>query len=170
MALLTGIVYPLLITLVAQLTMPLKANGSLIKKEGLIIGSELLAQKIVDDRYFQARPSAIDYDPLKPSGGSNLGPTSKELQQKVVEGRKQLGAVAPADLLYASGSGLDPHIRVMSAYFQVSRIAKARLIDEKKLIQLVDSMVEGRQLGFLGPRYVNVMRLNKELDELSQKK
>lgn len=164
MTLLTGLIYPLLITLIAQLTMPLQANGSLIYKENKIVGSELIAQIMTDEKYFWPRPSAIDYDPLKPSGGSNLGPTSQKLKDAVEERRKKVGQNAPAELLYASGSGLDPHISIETAYFQVERIATARNMDAEKLKELINSSSGQRQIGFLGPRYVNVLLLNQALD------
>lgn len=165
MTLLTGFAYPLLMTGIAQLTMPKLANGSLLLKDKQIMGSALIAQKTTDERYFWPRPSAIDYDPMKPSGGSNLGPTSLELKKEVEERKKKIGNEAPSDLLYASGSGLDPHISIQAAYFQASRIAKARSFDSAEIKALIDSLVEERQLGFLGPRHVNVLFLNHALDE-----
>lgn len=164
MTLLTGIIYPLLVTLIAQFTMPSLSNGSLIIKEGLPIGSLLIAQKMTDNRYFFPRPSAIDYNPLSPSGGSNLGPTSLKLKSLVNERRQKLGEHAPSDLLYASGSGLDPHISLKAAYFQIPRIAKARSLDEKYLRQMIDSHAERTFLGILAPQYVNVLILNQALD------
>lgn len=166
MTILTGIAYPLLITGIAQLTMPNSANGSLLKNGDKIIGSILISQNISGDRYFWPRPSAIDYDPIKPSGGSNLGPISKKLKEAVEERKKKYGKDAPTELLYASGSGLDPHISVATAYYQLDRIAKARSIDKEKLKKLVDSLIQGRYLGYLGRGYVNVLLLNQKLDEL----
>lgn len=165
MTLLTGLAYPLLITSIAQLTMPKLANGSVIEKDGKIIGSILISQSTSQDRYFWPRPSAINYDPMKPSGGSNLGPTSKKLKDVVEERKNKLGKDAPSELLYASGSGLDPHISLDTAYFQISRIAKTRSINKDSLKELVDSLTEGKQLGFLGTHYVNVLLLNQKLDE-----
>lgn len=162
MTLLTGTIYPLLITAIAQLTMPYLANGSLIEQNAQIKGSYLIAQSNQGERFFWARPSFIDYDPLKPSGGSNLGPTSKKLQELVSQRREQYGQDAPADLLYASGSGLDPHISYAAALFQVPRIAKARSINELDLKNLIESLSEGNLL--LSNRYVNVLLLNLQLE------
>lgn len=165
MTVLTGVIYPLFITLVAQFTMPNLSNGSLVRKANQIIGSVLIAQNSTGERYFWPRPSAIDYDPIKPSGGSNLGPISKKLKDAVEERKKKIGNEAPSELLYASGSGLDPHISLETAYFQMPRIAKARSIQESELKKMIESMAEGKQLGFLGPRYVNVLLLNQALDD-----
>lgn len=165
MTVLTGVIYPLFITLVAQLTMPNLSNGSLVQKANQPIGSLLIAQKTTDERYFWPRPSAIDYDPIKPSGGSNLGPTSQKLKDAVEQRKHKIGNEAPSELLYASGSGLDPHISLKAAYFQMSRVAKARAIQESELKKTIDSIAEGKQLGFLGPRYVNVLLLNQALDD-----
>lgn len=168
MTLLTGIIYPVLIIVIAQLTMPALANGSFINKNEQIIGSSLIVQNMTEDRYFWPRPSAIDYDPMKPSGGSNLGPTSQKLKDTVKERQQKLGQNAPTELLYASGSGLDPHINLESAYFQIPRIAKARSISEEKLKNLIDSLKEGKQLGFLSSFYVNVLLLNLALDNSNE--
>lgn len=165
MTALTGVIYPLFITLAAQFTMPNLSNGSLIKKGDQIVGSLLIAQKTTGERYFWPRPSAIDYDPIKPSGGSNLGPTSQKLKETVEQRKKKAGDEAPSELLYASGSGLDPHISLEAAYFQRPRVAKARSIQESELKETIDSIAEGKQLGFLGSRYVNVLRLNQALDD-----
>lgn len=165
MTVLTGVIYPLFITLVAQFTMPNLSNGSLVQKGGQPIGSLLIAQNTTDERYFWPRPSAIDYDPIKPSGGSNLGPTSQKLKDAVEERKKKVGNKAPSELLYASGSGLDPHVSLETAYFQIPRVAKARSIQESELKKTIDSIAEGKQLGFLGPRYVNVLLLNQALDD-----
>lgn len=162
MTLLTGAIYPLLLTLVAQVTMPLKANGSLVHKDDKIAGSVLIAQKFSDTKYFWPRPSAIEYQPI-PSGGSNLGPTSLKLKEKIKERKKYYGENAPADLLYASGSGLDPHISLQAAYFQLDRIAKARSISSEKLKEIVDSHVEGK---LFKHKYVNVLILNQVLDNV----
>lgn len=164
MTLLTGVVYPIVITVVAQLTMSNKANGTLLKNGEQTVGSLLIAQHTTDDRYFWPRPSAIDYDPMKPSGGSNLGPTSQKLKETVAERQKKLGEHAPSELLYASGSGLDPHISLETAYFQLPRVAKARSMEEKDLRAKVDALAEGHQWGLFGPRYINVLLLNHELD------
>lgn len=165
MTVLTGLIYPFFITLVAQFAMPHLSNGSLLQRRDQTIGSLLIAQNTTDARYFWPRPSAIDYDPLKPSGGSNLGPTSQKLKDLIEERKKKLGNDAPSELLYASGSGLDPHISLETAYFQIPRVAKARSMPEDKVKNLVDFLVEGKQLGFLGTHYVNVLLLNQALDD-----
>lgn len=165
MTVLTGIIYPVFITLIAWLAMPDLANGSLVQKGNQTVGSLLIAQNTTDDRYFWPRPSAIDFDPVKPSGGSNLGPTSQKLKDAVEERKKKIGMDAPSELLYASGSGLDPHISLEAAYFQIPRVAKAHSINEDELKKAIDSIVEGRQLRFLGPRYVNVLLLNQSIDD-----
>lgn len=165
MTVLTGLFYPLFITGIAQLTMKKLANGSLIKNGEKIVGSALIAQNLTEDRYFWPRPSAIDYDPIKPSGGSNLGPTSQKLKEAVEERKKKFGENAPPELLYASGSGLDPHIGLEAAYFQIPRVSKARSIDEDQLKNFIDELSEGNQLSLLGMRYVNVLLLNQALDE-----
>lgn len=164
MTVLTGVIYPLLVTIIAQLTMPTLSNGSLVHKDDQIIGSLLIAQNITDDRYFWPRPSAIDYNSTQ-SGGSNLGPTSQKLKNKVEERKQQVGNNAPSELLYASGSGLDPHISLETAYYQVPRVAKARSIPENEIKKMIDSQNEGKQLGFLGPQYINVIHLNQVLDD-----
>lgn len=165
MTLLTGLLYPLLITAFAQLLMPKSANGSLIKAGNTTVGSLLIAQNTKENRYFWPRPSAIDYNPISPSGGSNLGPTSLKLKEAVQERKQKIAGEAPAELLYASGSGLDPHISLEAAFFQISRVAKERSLDEGILKKLIVSLSEGNQLGFLGKRYVNVLLLNQAIDE-----
>lgn len=166
MTILTGIAYPLIVTLVAQGTMKHTADGSLIVKNDTVIGSTLLAQKFESDKYFWPRPSAIDYNPL-PSGGSNLGPTSLTLKKSVQERKsKYPDEEVPSLLLYASGSGLDPHISVKAANIQVDRIVKARGIDRQAVENLVKNCVEKRHFGFLGEPKINVLKLNLALDEL----
>lgn len=161
---LTGVFYPLLITGISQLVMPGRAQGSLVYKEDKIVGSALIGQKFKSDIYFWPRPSAIEYDPLKPSGGSNLGPTSKKLKKAVEDNLKKWNAsasVIPADLVYASASGLDPHISLEGAYFQMERIAKARGQKNTQAIkELVDKLSEG-----ITQKRVNVLLLNVALDE-----
>ncbi len=161
MIILTGLLYPLLITVIAQVIMPKQAGGSIIKIKDRIIGSELIAQQFKGDAYFWPRPSAVDYDPIKPAGGSNLGPTSKKLEKIIEERVKTLGPHPPSELVYASSSGLDPHISLETAYFQLDRIAKARSIhDRNQLRSLVDSSAQG-----FSKKYVNVLVLNKALDK-----
>ena len=164
MTVLTGLIYPFFITLVAQLAMPHLANGSLVHKKNQPIGSMLIAQKTTAEDYFWPRPSAVDYNPLT-SGGSHLGPTSQRLKDAVEERMRIVGTDAPAELLYASGSGLDPHISLETAYFQIPRLARARAIPESELKMIIDSLAEGKQFGFLGPRTVNVLLINQALDD-----
>lgn len=174
MTFLTGIIYPLLITAIAQLTMKQKADGDFLSSKETIVGATLIAQKFESDKYFWARPSSVDYNPL-PSGGSNLGPTSaalkkavEERQEKIVKAHNVDKSKIPAELLFASGSGLDPHINVSTAYFQIERVAKSRGLESKDIKGLVDNMIIKRGLGFLGEACVNVLVLNKALDELPQ--
>jgi len=173
---LTGIIYPAFVTLVAQLFFSDKANGSLITRDGAVNGSELIGQKFKSDRYFQSRPSAIEYNPY-PSGASNLGPTSETLRKLVIERRKSfieknhlpLTTAVPAEMLFASGSGIDPHISPEAALMQVDRIAQARGFDEQKKVllkTLVQIHIEAPQFGILGEPRVNVLHLNLALDSL----
>jgi potassium-transporting ATPase KdpC subunit len=165
MTFLTGILYPLLITAIAQLTMKHKADGSFLFSQNKRIGSELIAQKFESEKYFWPRPSFNNYDPLQ-SGGSNFGPTSKELKKAVEERRQKFNAdkkLIPLELLFASGSGLDPHISVTTAYFQMERIARQRKKGTKEIKDLIDKM-SIRPI-FFGEPFVNVLLLNKALDE-----
>lgn len=160
MLLVTGIFYPLFITGIGQWLMPEKANGSLLGKKG----SRLIAQKFTSERYFWPRPSSIDYNPL-PSGGSNLGPISPVLK-KVVEERRALysNKEVPSELLFASASGLDPHISPETASFQIERVAKARGKKKEEIQVLVEQRIERP---FWGPPCINVLLLNVALDEAS---
>lgn len=174
MTVLTGLFYPLMITGIAQLAMKHQADGALLQSKGKIIGAELIGQKFESVKYFWGRPSAIEYNPL-PSGGSNLGPTSLALKKLVAERKARIlqahsdaKTTVPSELLFASGSGIDPDISIKAAYFQMERIAKERGIDEKEISALIDRMVIGRGLGFIGVPRVNVLRLNLALDTLKQ--
>ncbi|MGE4107714.1 MAG: potassium-transporting ATPase subunit KdpC [Bacteriovoracia bacterium] len=161
---LTGVIYPLAVTGIAKALFARQVGGSLIERSGKAVGSELIGQSFRSEKYFWSRPSAIDYNPM-PSGGTNLGPTSKDLQSKVAE-RKAQGL--EYDLLFASASGLDPHISPKAAMLQLERIAKARDLEENhiaELRRLVASFIEGRQFGVLGEPRVNVLKLNLALDE-----
>lgn len=166
LTLITGVAYPLLVTGVAGALFPKQAAGSLIEKNGTVVGSELVGQKFEKDIYFWPRPSAGDYNPL-PSGGSNLGSTAKKLKEQVDAARAKYGPDVPQDLIFASGSGLDPQISPDAAFFQVGRVAKARGASEDEIRKLVESKIEGYQLGFLGRPRVNVLALNLALDEMT---
>jgi len=182
LTLITGLAYPLGMTGLAQFLFPRQANGSLIEKDGKVIGSELIGQNFTDARYFHGRPSATtDTDPNDPtktapapynasnSGGSNAGPTSKSLIDRVTEDAGKLKSENPSDpipvdLVTTSASGLDPDISPASAYFQAPRVAQARGLSEAQVRDLVSRSIEGRSLGVLGEPRVNVLKLNLRLD------
>jgi K+-transporting ATPase ATPase C chain len=165
LTLLTGILYPLAMTGIAQLLFPRQANGSKIIENGKFIGSDLLAQKFESPRYFWPRPSAADYATVA-SGASNKGPTSADLKKSIDERQAKFGNKAPVDLLTASGSGLDPHISPEAARSQIQRVADARKMSIQQISVLVDQATEQPQFGFLGEPRVNVLRLNQALDQI----
>ena len=182
--LITGVAYPFAVTGLASVIFPSQASGSLIEKDGKVIGSALIGQVFTSDKYFHGRPSAtLGPDPKDPSksvpapynaansGGSNLGSTSKALIDRVKADVAKLKAEnpntpVPTDLVTASGSGLDPHISPAAALFQVPRVAKARGLPEQRIRDLVAVQTEGRTFGFLGEPRVNVLQLNLALDAL----
>ena len=185
LTLITGLAYPLAMTGIAEAIFPRQAQGSLIEKDGKVIGSALIGQVFTEDKYFHGRPSATNAPDPKDSTktvdapynaansmGSNLGPTNKALIERVkgdMDKLKQENASAqvPIDLVTTSGSGLDPDISPESALFQVPRVAKARNMPEQRVRQLVQEHIQGRTLGILGEPRVNVLALNLALDELA---
>jgi K+-transporting ATPase ATPase C chain len=178
----TGIIYPFVFTVFAQLVFPHQANGSLVMQDGKLVGSQWMAQQFVGTKYFWPRPSAATYGTgatgLNAGSGSNLGPTSAQLQTNVRTNAKALrdagklaaDAPVPADLVYASASGVDPHISPEAARFQISRVAAARGMGEDKVRALVEQFIEPPQFGFLGQARVNVLQLNLALDAADTKK
>jgi len=186
LTLITGLAYPLAMTAVAGAIFPKQAEGSLIERDGKVVGSALIGQEFKDDKYFHSRPSAtVAPDPndstktvsapynAANSGGSNLGPTSKALNDRVKEDVEKLKAEnpsmpVPVDLVTTSGSGLDPDISPEAALFQVPRVAKARSLPEEKVRQLVTDNTQGRLGGLIGEPSVNVLALNLALDAASK--
>ncbi len=173
---LTGIVYPGTVTVVAQLVFPGRANGSLIERNGQVIGSDLIGQPFASDRYFWSRPSATGPVPYNAaaSSGSNLGPVNPAFVQGLKDRVAALRASdpdnqmpVPVDLATASGSGLDPHISPAAAHWQVRRIARVRSLPEDRIAALIQANTEDRVLGLIGEPVVNVLRLNLALDALN---
>jgi K+-transporting ATPase ATPase C chain len=172
-SLLTGLAYPLLVTGLSQLLFPEQANGTLVEKDGHVVGSQWIGQDFTMAKYFHARPSAAGtgYD-ARASSGSNLGPTSRKLIERVKTSEAQFRmenpdfvGLIPSDALTASGSGLDPHISPATAQAQVNRVASSRHIDVSQVQRLVDQYTETRTLGIFGEPRVNVVRLNIALDQ-----
>jgi len=185
LTLITGLAYPLAMTGIAQILFPYQAQGSLVERNGAVVGSELIGQQFDSDKYFHGRPSATTApDPKDPtktvpapynaanSGGSNLGPSNKALIDRVKGDIDKLKAEnpsmpVPADLVTTSASGLDPDISPEAAFFQVPRIAKTRNLPEERIRQLVEDHTEGRLFGLLGEPRVNVLKLNLALDQIA---
>jgi K+-transporting ATPase ATPase C chain len=187
LTLITGLVYPMAMTGIAGVIFPYQAQGSLIEKDGKVVGSALIGQVFADDKYFHGRPSATNAPDPKDSTktvdapynatnsmGSNLGPTNKALIDRVKGDVDKLkeenpNAAVPIDLVTTSGSGLDPHISPEAALFQVPRVAKSRNMPEDRVRALVQDHIEGRTIGFLGEPRVNVLALNMALDQAAAK-
>jgi K+-transporting ATPase ATPase C chain len=177
LTLVTGVAYPLLVTGIAQAVFPAQAQGSLIVKDGHVVGSRLIGQPFDDPKYFWSRPSATSpfADNAGSSSGSNLSPTNPDLI-KAVQGRVDAlraadpgnTAPVPVDLVTASGSGLDPHISPAAAFYQAPRVARTRKLPPERVRELVERHIEGRLLGFLGEPRVNVLALNMALDSAAR--
>lgn len=174
-ALLTGLAYPMAVTGIAQLVFPHQANGSLIERDEQPVGSELIGQPFTDPKYFWGRPSATAPFPYNAaaSSGSNLGPANPALAEAIRERIQALQAAGPGntasipvDLVTSSASGLDPHISVAAAFYQVPRVARERGLSEEQVRLLIERYIEGRQLGFLGEPRLNVLKLNLAMDGL----
>ena len=173
LTLITGVIYPMVVTGIARLAFPRKASGSLIVRDGRASGSELIGQPFDNPRYFWGRPSATGSHPYNAaaSSGSNLGPSNPSLAdtgKARVEALRAADPVntqpVPADLVTTSGSGLDPHISVPAAFYQAPRVARVRRLSEEQVLLLVHQHIEGKQFGILGEPRVNVLKLNLALD------
>jgi len=177
LSLITGLIYPLMVTSIAHVLFPWQAQGSFIKKDGVLLGSTLIGQSFTEAKYFWGRPSAtvpFAYNALS-SSGSNLGPMNPAFLESInnriarlQQADPQNQGLIPIDLIMASGSGLDPHISPIAAFYQVSRIAKVRHIEESNIKMLVTHFIEGRRFGILGEPRVNVLKLNLALDDLTK--
>ena len=179
MTVFTGIIYPVAMTLLSLAVFPYQAKGSMIEKNGTIIGSELIGQRFVSDKYFNSRPSGIGYNPA-PSSGTNWGPTDKRMQDSAnartaqfkLQNNLSAATVVPKDMLFASASGVDPHISPEAAQLQIERIAKVRGFNPMQLSslkKLVEDFTEGPQMKLFGNPRVNVLKLNLAVDELQTK-
>jgi potassium-transporting ATPase KdpC subunit len=180
MTIITGIIYPVVMTAIAQVLYPSKSNGSLLIKDGKIIGSELIGQKFDSSIYFWSRPSSIGYNPI-PSSGTNYGPTSDTLRKQVNARRLSFasanflptGTVIPKEMVFASASGLDPHISPEAAAMQVNRVIKARNFNDSQketVLKTIKNLTEGPQFFYLGETRINVLSLNLELDRIGGSK
>ncbi len=179
MTVLTGFIYPLVILMIANLTMPKRAQGSIIYHNEKPIGSKLVGQQFTSDRYFWGRPSTVNYATL-PAAASNLGPTSTKLQVLIQKRRFRIAqahgiqnlSLIPTELICASGSGIDPHISLGTAYFQLARVAKARALNGNAMVlkieELINNSIDKSYSKLFGERYVNVLMLNLKLDEFAK--
>jgi K+-transporting ATPase ATPase C chain len=176
LVLVTGLIYPLIVTFAGQLFFPYQANGSIITINNQIIGSELIGQSFTDDKYLWSRPSATSNDPYNPlsSGASNLGPTNVKLYRNMMEYQNNLNASinnkVPIDLITSSGSGLDPEISIAGAYYQIPRIAQARNVSPELVKSIIDDYAQYPDFKFLGEPRVNVLFVNLALDLLNVSK
>lgn len=164
MTILLGGIYPMVVLVLGKTFFPIRSGGSIIQSEGKVLGSELIAQKFTRDEYFWPRPSAVDYA-ANASGASQKSGTSKDLKDTYLAREAALGKGAPMDMLYASGSGLDPHISLEAAHFQQARVAAKRNLTEAQMNKFIFQAAEERFLGFMGQPRVNVLKLNQILDK-----
>lgn len=164
MTIILGVGYPIFSTVVGQILFPRRSMGSLVTIENQVRGSELIAQSFTQDKYFWPRPSGTGYLAVG-AGGTNKSATNHDLKRDVLDRKARLGERAPADLLYSSASGIDPHISLEAVNFQKDRVGKARQLSMDKIDQLIQKSTDSRLLGFMGQVRVNVLELNKLLDE-----